>query len=239
MCSEMRRCMQSVDVKPKTLKMHETDAVTASIGLRMYAKASVFRKRFSVHPCTLRRWADAGKLRFVRSPGGTRLYELPGDAHGLPDDGPAKKKIVYARVSSAKQKDDLRRQVDFLSAKFPDHVVVTDVGSGVNWKRRGLLSVLDDADRDLVEEVVVASRDRLCRFAYELVEHVLGRRGVRIVVLETTDSSPERELSDDLLSIVQIFCRRNGTPGAGNRASHEEDQAAPLPPATRGPEPVR
>lgn len=175
------------------------------------------------------------------------MYELPGDAHGLPDDGPAKKKIVYARVSSAKQKDDLRRQVDFLRTEFPDHVVVTDVGSGVNWKRRGLLSVLDDADRGLVEEVVVASRDRLCRFAYELVEHVLGRRGVRIVVLDSEDSSPERELSDDLLSIVQIFCcRRNGKrryaargPGAGDRASHEEDQAEPDQPAERGVEPVR
>ena len=217
----------------------------------MYVKASVFKKHFHVDPCTLRRWADAGRIDYRWSPGGIRLYKLPDDSGGLPadvdgDEQQKKKKIVYARVSSSKQKDDLRRQADYLLSKFPDHELVTDVGSGINWKRRGLLSILDGADKGGVEEVVVASRDRLCRFAFELLEHIFRHRGVKLVVLDTAvDSSPEQELSDDLLSIVQIFaCRRNGkrrystsaatdsaaAPSGGGSAD-AEDQAEPQPAA--------
>lgn len=217
----------------------------------MYAKASVFAKQFRVSACTLRRWADAGKIEFRWSPGGTRLYRLPDDGDGLPggqQPEPCQKaKVVYARVSSAKQKDDLQRQVDYLVSRCPGHDVVTDVGSGINWKRKGLLSILDRADEGAVEEVVVASRDRLCRFAFELVEHVLRRRGVRVTVLDAGDASPEQELSDDLLSIVQIFCcRRNGKrryaagPGrAGDGAADAEDQAEPDARAEGDAEPVR
>ena len=217
----------------------------------MYVKASVFKEQFHVNPCTLRRWADAGRIEFRWSPGGIRLYKLPDDSAGLPTAPPEKKKIVYARVSSSKQKDDLRRQADYLLSKFPDHELVTDVGSGINWKRRGLLSILDGADKGGIEEVVVASRDRLCRFAFELLEHIFRRRGVKLVVLDTIDSSPEQELSDDLLSIVQIFaCRRNGkrryatavatdsiaaaVTAAGSRGggpADAEDQAEPEPAA--------
>ncbi len=203
----------------------------------MYVKAAEYSKRFQVHPQTLRRWADEGKIRFRRTPGGIRLYELPGGADEAAD---KEGKVVYARVSSAKQKDDLQRQADYLRSKFPDHRLVTDVGSGINWKRKGLLSLLDAANAGDLREVVVATRDRLCRFAFDLLLHVFRLRGVRVVVLDADDMSPEQELSDDLMSIVQIFCcRRNGkrrysAPGAADAEdkaeSHEgaEDDAEPL-----------
>lgn len=179
----------------------------------MYVKAAEYAKRFTVNPQTLRRWADAGKIQYRWSPGGIRLYELPDSAHGGGQQQQAeeKKRVVYARVSSTKQKDDLQRQADFLLSKFPDHQLVTDIGSGINWRRKGLLSLLDAADQGALAEVVVASRDRLCRFAFELLEHVFRGRGVRLVVLDSADQCAEQELSDDLLSIVQVFCcRRNG-----------------------------
>jgi len=207
----------------------------------MYAKASTFKQQYNVNPSTLRRWADAGKLDFRWSPGGIRLYKLPDDASGLPAQ-PQKKKIIYARVSSSKQKDDLQRQADYLRAKYPAHELVTDVGSGVNWKRKGLLSILDGADKGAVEEVVVASRDRLCRFAFELLEHVLQNRGTRLVVVDAGDGSPEQELSDDLLSIVQIFCcRRNGKrryAAVADGVADAKDQAEPQPAAAGAAEQV-
>lgn len=218
----------------------------------MYVKAAIYTQRFRVSPNTLRRWADSGRINFRWSPGGIRLYELPAED----DDGPLerveKDKVIYARVSSSKQKDDLKRQADFLAAKFPGHRLVTDVGSGINWKRKGLLSLLDAADDGALEEVVVASRDRLCRFAFDLLDHVFRRRGVRLVVLDAGAASAEQELSDDLLSIVQIFCcRRNGkrrysacaavptTGGAGDGAADAEDQAEPHPAAAADAEPLR
>jgi hypothetical protein len=116
----------------------------------MYVKAAEYAKRFTVNPQTLRRWADAGKINYKWSPGGIRLYELPGDGAK----GNEEEKVVYARVSSAKQKDDLQRQADFLLSKFPGHRLVTDVGSGINWRRKGLLSLLDAADQGALAEVM-------------------------------------------------------------------------------------
>lgn len=204
----------------------------------MYVKAGEYCKRFKVHPQTLRRWADSGKIKFRRSPGGTRLYRLPD---GGADD--QKEKVVYARVSSAKQKDDLQRQADFLRSKFPDHRLVTDIGSGINWKRKGLLSLLDAANKGDLQEIVVATRDRLCRFAFDLLDHIFRQRGVRLVVLDSADMSPERELSDDLLSIVQIFCcRRNGKrryAAATDGVADAEDQAEPHEGAKDDAEPLR
>lgn len=193
----------------------------------MYVKAAEYAKRFTVDPQTLRRWADAGKIQYRWSPGGIRLYELPDNGKTSDQQQPEKKKVVYARVSSAKQKDDLQRQADFLLSKFPGYQVVTDIGSGINWRRKGLLYLLDSADQGTLAEVVVASRDRLCRFAFELIEHVLRGRGVQLVVLESADQCAEQELSDDLLSIVQVFCcRRNGKRRYGTDGPQDpQDQA--------------
>ena len=226
-------------------------------GAAMYVKAAEYSKRFKVHPQTLRRWAAAGKVAYKRTPGGIRLYELPPEpAAGVADGGEPqprqqKEKVVYARVSSAKQKDDLQRQADFLCSRFPGHRLVADIGSGVNWKREGLLSLLDASHRGDLQEIVVASRDRLCRFAFDLLAVVFRQRGTKLVVLDAADASPEQELSDDLLSIVQIFCcRRNGkrryaaansgaATGGEEGDADAEDQAEPDGTAEAGAEPVR
>ena len=171
----------------------------------MYVKAAEYRKHFDVSNNSLRQWADTGRIDSIKTPGGIRLYKLPENKTTQ------RENIIYARVSSAKQKDDLERQCNYLRLRYPNHRLVTDVGSGINWNRKGFKTILELADEKAIGEVVVASRDRLCRFAFELVEHVLRRKDVRIIVIDNEDTSPEQELSDDLLSIVQIFCcRRNG-----------------------------
>ena len=71
--------------------------------------------------------------------------------------------FVYARVSSPKQKEDLERQKQYLLSQFPNHHLISDIGSGINFKRPGLHSLLERSSRGLVKEVVVAHRDRLCR----------------------------------------------------------------------------
>ena len=158
--------------------------------------------------------ADTGKIKSFRTPGGQRRYEVSDLFKGPSNVNTTivektKQGIVYARVSSGKQRDDLDRQVDFLRIKYPDHIVITDIASGINWKRK-FKTILELANKGDIYEVVVAARDRLCRFAFELVEHVLSIHNVRITVLNAIEMSPEH-MSDDLLSIVQIFCcRRNG-----------------------------
>jgi putative resolvase len=99
-----------------------------------------------------------------------------------------------------------------MRATYPGYTIVGDVGSGINFKRRGPRSVLERSMRGEVAEVVVAHRDRLARFGVDLIEWILQRNGTRLVVQHSTVGTPESELADDLLSIVTVFaCRRNGT----------------------------
>ena len=176
-----------------------------------YVCGAEVKKILGVADATLREWADTGKIKSFRTPGGQRRYEVSEMFKGPTAITKPKNGIVYARVSSGKQRDDLDRQVAFLRIMYPDHIVITDIASGINWKRKGLKTILELANKGDIYEVVVAARDRLCRFAFELIEHTLSINSVRITVLNASEMSPEQELSDDLLSIVQIFCcRRNG-----------------------------
>jgi predicted site-specific integrase-resolvase len=98
-----------------------------------------------------------------------------------------------------------------MSSRYPNAEIVKDIGSGINFRRKGLLSILQRVKDGDIRSVAIASRDRLCRFAFELLEWYFKQHDVQLLVLDSDDQSPEQELSDDLLSIVQVFCcRRNG-----------------------------
>lgn len=161
---------------------------------------------------TLYRWADAGKIRFITTPSGRKRYNIK-DVLNFKGSSPSpfsKKKICYCRVSSNKQMDDLERQKDFFKARYPDYELVTDVGSGINWKRKGLQTILERTMSGDISELVVAHRDRLCRFAFELLEWIFKTNNVKLVVLnEENGCSKEKELTDDILSIIHIYsCRQ-------------------------------
>lgn len=175
------------------------------------------REILGISDATLRRWAETKKIESFVTPSGRRLYNVEhlfGVIHPSADDvvvPQRSKSFLYARVSSSKQRDDLQRQIRFLKEKHPDFEVISDVASGINWQRKGLRKLLDLSSSGCVERIVVAERDRLCRFAFELIEYVFGINGTIIEVVGSEDSSPEQELQEDLLSIVQVFCcRRNG-----------------------------
>jgi predicted site-specific integrase-resolvase len=176
----------------------------------VYVTTRAIQQHYGISTIQLRRWADTGKIDSIRTPGGHRLYKMPESkekevARSDPE------VVVYIRVSSGKQKDDLGRQRDYMLQQRPGSRVVQDVASGINWKRPGLLSILDDAMQGKIKEVVVYSRDRLSRFAFDIIEWMLNRNHCKVTVLQSADQSPEEELSDDLMSIVQVFCcKRNG-----------------------------
>ena len=152
-----------------------------------------------------------------------------GNSAGTNDDGPIK--AIYARVSTRKQLDDLQSQIRALKAKYPDHVVFSDCASGLNFKRKGLLSLLQLAFARRLQLVRIAHRDRLCRFAFDLLEYVFQVHGAEIIV-EASDLPPssERELAEDVLAVVTVFgARLHGARSAGRRrrdsSSNKEDQA--------------
>ena len=111
-------------------------------------------------------------------------------------------------MSSPKQRDDLERQVAFLRARYPATEIVTDIGSGLNWKRRGLVALLERLREGAKLRLVVAHKDRPARFGFDLVAWFVEANGSEVVVLGHTDASPVRELVEDLLAIVHSFSRR-------------------------------
>lgn len=192
-----------------------------------YLSTKTTRKLLGVTTETLRAWDKSGKIHTIRSPSGARLYSSTDiyNLMGVTPPSQTKEKIAYARVSFKKQMDDLKRQGDFLQSSFPDHQLVTDVGSGINWKRKGLQTILEKAISGRLSELVVAHPDRLCRFAFELVKSILSTCQVKLVVLDSEEhKSPEQELAEDLLSIVHIYsCRNMGR----RRYSHSQSKNSP------------
>lgn len=151
----------------------------------------------------LRKWDNEGKIRSIVTEGGHRRYiqEELATTQG--------KSIIYCRVSSAKQKNDLQRQIDYLKAMFPNHDVIKDIGSGLNFKRKGLLNLLELVFSRQVTEVVVAHKDRLCRFGFELFEFIFQKHGAVLKVLEDQGiKEPIQEFAEDVLSIVTVFTAR-------------------------------
>jgi predicted site-specific integrase-resolvase len=196
----------------------------------MYVAGKEAERRLGVCGNTLRLWAKSGKIEVSRKAGTYRRYNVEKYLQNLQVNTQAappttgKTKIAYCRVSSAKQADDLGRQVAYLTARYPTHKVITDIGSGLNFKRKGLWSILESVMRGDVEEVVVSYTDRLARFGYQLIERILTYHHTKLVVENSKEyASDEQELAEDLLSIVHVFsCRVNGKRRYSKRKRSEE-----------------
>ena len=147
-------------------------------------KASKIQKTYQVSASTLRRWGDEGKIKTIRTIGGVRLYKLSDvkNAFGAKEIIVEKTKVCYARVSSANQKEDLQRQIKDLQTEYPGYEIISDIGSGVNFKRKGLQNLLEQVYSGTIEEIAILHKDRLCRYEYELIEFICKKAGTRIVV---------------------------------------------------------
>jgi len=165
---------------------------------------------------TLRRWFKEGKIRAIKTASNRYKYHKEDLLNCLGLNIPSLKKegekVCYCRVSSKKQLDDLERQKLYLGNKFPKHRIVTDIGSGINWKRKGLQALLELSFKGELEEVVVAHKDRLSRIAFDLIEWIFKKNGSQVIVVDREEErTSEQELAEDLLSIVTIYsCKQMG-----------------------------
>ena len=186
-----------------------------------YIRPKFARQILGVTDDTLRSWADDGLIQCILGKGGHRYYDVDSfllnrkktetnTTHSTPETS-GKYKYLYCRVSSSKQKADLDRQIQYLQSKYPTYTIVKDIASGLNFKRRGFQKLLEESLSGLVEEIVVAHRDRLCRFAWEHFEWLFSKYGTRLLVDSEDDHkhSPEEELASDLLDIIHVFSSRH------------------------------
>ena len=178
-----------------------------------------------VHQRTLYMWDKKKIIETIRTPGGKRLYNVKkyllnkdknisnvtqvNNEHinVLIKNKSDKYKIIYARVSSLGQKEDLERQIKLLKDNYPEHKLITDIGSGMNLNRKGLRKIIDGSIKGDIEEVVIMHKDRLCRFGYELIEDLITKySGGKIIILNNKEKKePKEELVDDVLQIMNIF----------------------------------
>jgi putative resolvase len=173
----------------------------------MYIPSRKAAQQLGCHPNTLRKWADEGKIPYIKTESGQRRYNVEAfiGKQTIP------MTVCYCRVSSPKQRDDLERQIEFMREKHPQAEIIKDIGSGLNFKRTGLLSLLERAMQGDSLQLVVAHRDRLARFGLDLIKYIIEKNGGELVVLDQTTYSPEEELSQDLLNILHVFsCRMHG-----------------------------
>lgn len=134
--------------------------------------------------------------------------------------------IIYARVSTRGQKDNLERQVQYLREKYPNHQLITDIASGINFERKGIKAILELAFKGELNEVVVAYKDRLTRFGFEHFQYLFKTlSNAKIVVLDKQECSPESELSEDIISIITVFSAKiNGRKNYGKRRRKTNDE---------------
>ncbi|WP_066636731.1 IS607 family transposase [Desulfolucanica intricata] len=170
-------------------------------------------KLLGVSVSTLRRWESEGKIRTQRTKGGHRRYTIEELSGIKPLKFDTKLTIGYCRVSSGEQKADLARQVEnvtqYCIAKGYQLQIITDIGSGLNYKKKGLKELLTLIQSNKVERVVINYKDRLIRFGYELLEQVCEFHGVAIEIINhTEDKTYEQELVEDIFSIIKVFSSR-------------------------------
>lgn len=173
-----------------------------------------------LHQNTLRKYADNGTIKTIRNAANQRLFDVDdflGRTKPLID-----YEICYCRVSSTKQRDDLDRQVAYMHSLYPNAELVRDIGSGLNFKRKGLQTILERLMRGDKFTLIVACRDRLCRFGFELFEFMVKQNGGKILVLSNPVHCPESELTTDLLSIIHVFsCRMHGLRKYGKKIKED------------------
>ena len=172
-------------------------------------------KWLGVSSQTLRRWEREGRIEPPqRTSGGQRRYELSKIANEKRQPAAKNRKtLAYARVSSHDQKSDLERQKEMLSIYCASQgwsfEVIADLGSGMNYRKKGLKKLLDGIIDGSVGRLVLTHKDRLLRFGAELVFSICEEKGVEVVIINKGDEpSFEEELAQDVLEIITVFSAR-------------------------------
>ena len=174
-----------------------------------------FAQKVGVHPHTVQSWDRAGKLKARRTHSGRRYYtdEDVAQVLGLIRPANGRRTVVYCRVSGLTQKPDMINQRAALEQFCVARGLAVDewveeTGSGLNFKRKKFLAIIDAIIAREIGTLVIAHEDRLMRFGFDLVEHLSEMAGCTMLVMNTESLSPVQEIIQDLTAIVQGFSFR-------------------------------
>lgn len=169
-------------------------------------------KILGIHSQTLHNWAMSGKIDYIKKDNGYRMFNIKkflednmiGDINEYIQG--KRKNICYCRVSTHGQKEDLERQIKYMKEKYPKYELITDIGSGINFKRKGLNKIIEYSLKKEIGNVVVAYKDRLCRIGYDLIENLIEKvGGGKIIIENKQDETADEEISNDIIQILNVY----------------------------------
>jgi predicted site-specific integrase-resolvase len=181
-------------------------------------KPKEFAELLNVSVKTLQRWDREKTLVANRTPTNRRYYTYDQylQFKGIGKDADSRKIVIYTRVSTRNQTDDLENQVDFLqqyvNAKglIVDEII-RDYGSGLNYNRKRWNQLLGEVMENKIKMILVSHKDRFVRFGFDWFEKFCNKFNVEIVVVKNEKLSPHEELVQDIVSILNVFsCRLYG-----------------------------
>ena len=182
-----------------------------------YYSINKFSKILGVSAQTLRNGNKKGKLHPHHTSSNGYRYYSHEQLNQVMNVKPNLDRIVigYCRVSSNKQKDDLERQIEnmklYLTAQGKPFEIISDIGSGINYKKKGLKELMKRISQNKVDKVVVFYKDRLLRFGFELVEYIASLYDCDIEIIDHTEKTEQQELVEDLVQIITVFsCKLQG-----------------------------
>ena len=199
-------------------------------------KPKDFAELLGVSVKTLQRWDRDGILKANRTPTDRRYYTYDQylQFKGIQTENDIRDTVIYARVSTRNQKDDLQNQVEFLkqfcNAKgIIVNQCVEDFGSGLNYNRKKWNKLLDEVMANKIKTIVISNKDRFIRFGYDWFEKFCEKFNTKIIIVNNETISPNEELVQDIISILHVFsCRLYGLRKYKNQIKEDEEIAKEL-----------
>ena len=199
-------------------------------------KPKDFAELLGVSVKTLQRWDRDGILKANRTPTDRRYYTYDQylQFKGIQTENDIRDTVIYARVSTRNQKDDLQNQVEFLkqfcNAKgIIVNQCVEDFGSGLNYNRKKWNKLLDEVMANKIKTIVISNKDRFIRFGYDWFEKFCEKFNTKIIIVNNETLSPNEELVQDIISILHVFsCRLYGLRKYKNQIKEDEEIAKEL-----------
>ena len=182
---------------------------------------------------TVRRWDSKGLIKSYRTEGGHRRYDADsvysyiGQPKTVRQD---KYSLIYARVSTKNRENDLNRQVEllemFCSSKGWRYKVLKDIGSGLNYNKKGLIELIRLIETNQIDRLVINYKDRLLRFGSEIIFEMCKWHNIEVIIVSEDESKTyEEELVDDVLSIITVFSAKlYGSRSHKNKAVVEKNK---------------
>ena len=199
-------------------------------------KPKDFAELLGVSVKTLQRWDRDGILKANRTPTDRRYYTYDQylQFKGIQTENDIRDTVIYARVSTRNQKDDLQNQVEFLkqfcNAKgIIVNQCIEDFGSGLNYNRKKWNKLLDEVMENKIKTIVISNKDRFIRFGYDWFEKFCEKFNTKIIIVNNETLSPNEELVQDIISILHVFsCRLYGLRKYKNQIEEDEEIAKEL-----------